>query len=69
MDNSDHKRGDHNKGAGSAGDETVWFSVMCAGFAMLAAYKHPSIGMNFVLLLVLGWAFWSLWKVTADRFD
>lgn len=60
--------GDHQNGTDSARDETVWFSFLCFAVALAGAFKYPSIGMNFVLLLVIGWFLWSLWKMTADRF-
>lgn len=59
--------GEHHDGTDSARDESVWFSFLCAGVAFGAAYKHPSVGMNFVLLLTIGWFAWSLFKMTADR--
>jgi Flp pilus assembly protein TadB len=61
--------GDPQKGSDSARDETVWFSFLCVAVAFGAAYKHPSVGINFVLLLTIGWFVWSLWKMTADRFE
>jgi hypothetical protein len=61
--------GDPKHDSDNARDETVWFSFLCAGVAFAAAYKHPSVGMNFVFLLTLGWFLWSLWKMTADRFE
>jgi ABC-type polysaccharide/polyol phosphate export permease len=61
------QHGDHHDGTNSARDETIWFSFLCAAFAFGAAYKHPSTGMYFVLLLTIGWFVWSLYKHTADR--
>jgi hypothetical protein len=61
--------GDPEKGSDSARDETVWFSFLCAGLAFAAVYKHPSVGMGFVFMLTLGWFLWSLYKMTADRFE
>jgi hypothetical protein len=63
---SDH--GDHHDGSDSASDEAIWFSFVCMGLAMAASYKHPSVGMHFVLLVMICWFVWSLWKRTADRF-
>lgn len=61
--------GDPQKGSDSARDETVWFSFLAVGVAFAGVYKYPSVGMGFVFLLTLGWFLWSLWKMTADRFD
>lgn len=60
--------GDHHNGTDSASDEAVWFSFVVFAVALAAAYKHPSTGMYFVLLLTVGWFVWSLWKMTASRF-
>jgi hypothetical protein len=59
MDNGQH----------SNGDESVWFSFLAAGLALFAALKYPSVAMGFVLILMIGWFVWSLWKITADRFN
>lgn len=56
-----------NHGGNSANDEGVWFSFLCAAVAFAAAYKHPSVGMNFIFLLMISWFLWSLYKMTADR--
>lgn len=58
---------DQDRGSNSATDEGVWFSFLCATVAFAAAYKHPSIGMNMIFLLMLSWFLWSLYKMTADR--
>lgn len=58
------QQGNHNHG-----DDSVWFSALAAGVALLAASKYPSVGINFVLLLMISWFVWSLYKITADRFD
>lgn len=59
---------DDNKRSDSASDEAVWFSFLCATVAFVAAYRQPSVGINLVFLLMLGWFIWSLWKMTAKRF-
>lgn len=59
--------GEHHDGTDSARDETVWFSFLCAAVAFAAAYKYPSVAMNFVLLLTIGWFVWSLFSMNANR--
>jgi hypothetical protein len=48
-------------------DEGVFLSVICAGFAWMSAVKFPSVAMNLVLILMIGWAFWSIYKMSLDR--
>jgi hypothetical protein len=48
-------------------DEGIFLSVICAGFAWAAAVSHPSVAMNLVLLLMIGWVLWSVYKMSLDR--
>ncbi len=58
---------DDNSNSGS--DEAVWFSFLCAAVAFFAAYRFPSLGMNLILLLMVSWFLWMLFKMSAERFD
>ncbi len=53
----------------SGSDEAVWFSFLCTAVAFFAAYRYPSVGINFVFILVLGWFLWTIYKMSATRFD
>jgi hypothetical protein len=48
-------------------DEGVFLSVICAGFAWASAVKYPSVAMNLILILMIGWALWSIYRMTLDR--
>ena len=48
-------------------DEGVFLSVICVGFAWMCAVKFPSVAMNLILILMIGWAFWSIYKMSLDR--
>nr|WP_310522066.1 hypothetical protein [Polymorphobacter sp.] len=48
-------------------DEAVWFSMLCAGFAFMAARTYPSTWSYLLVLLMAGWTFWSVYKMLLDR--
>ncbi|KAB7648734.1 hypothetical protein [Polymorphobacter fuscus] len=48
-------------------DEGVFLSLICAGFAWAAGRNHPSIWMDLILILMIGWFLWSVYKMTLDR--
>lgn len=48
-------------------DEGVFLSVIAAGFAWMSAVKFPSVAMNLILILMIGWALWSVYKMSLDR--
>lgn len=51
----------------SGKDEGVFLSLICAALAFMASRSHPSIWMDLVLLLMIGWVFWSIYRMTLDR--
>ncbi len=53
----------------SGRDEAVWFSFLCAAVAMIGVFRYPSVGMNLIFILILGWFLWTLWQMSADRFE
>jgi hypothetical protein len=50
-----------------AQDEAVWFSMLCAALAFAAARAQPSTWTSLLFLLMVGWAFWSVYKKLLDR--
>lgn len=48
-------------------DEGVFLSLICVGFAGASALKFPSVMINLVFLVMLGWFLWSVYKMTLDR--
>lgn len=48
-------------------DEGVFLSLICAALAFMAGRSHPSIWIDLVLLLMIGWFVWSIYKMTLDR--
>lgn len=48
-------------------DEGVFLSLIAAGFAWMSAVKFPSVAMNLILILMIGWFLWSVYKMTLDR--
>lgn len=48
-------------------DEGVFLSLLCVGFAWASAIKYPSVMINLILLLMIGWFLWSIYKMTLDR--
>lgn len=48
-------------------DEGVFLSLICAGLAFMASRNYPSIWMNLILLLMIGWFIWSIYKMSLDR--
>ena len=48
-------------------DEGVFLSVICAGFAWACAVRYPSVAMNLILILMIGWALWSVYRMSLDR--
>ena len=48
-------------------NESVWFSMLCASLAFAAAWSQPSTWTSLLLLLMLGWVFWSIYKMLLDR--
>jgi Flp pilus assembly protein TadB len=65
-----HERGTMmDKKSNSAGDEAVWFSFLCTAVAFVGVYKHHSVGIGLVFIAMLSWFVWTLWKMSADRFN
>jgi membrane protease YdiL (CAAX protease family) len=50
-----------------AQDEAVWFSALISAFAFYASHTYPSLPSNLLLVLALGWLYWSIYKMTLDR--
>ena len=50
-----------------ARDEAVWFAPLCAGLALAGANAEPSTGTYLIALLLICWAFWSVYVVLMDR--
>ena len=48
-------------------DEGIFLSLICAGFAWVCAVKFPSVAMNLILILMIGWVLWSFYKMSLDR--
>jgi hypothetical protein len=48
-------------------DEGIFLSLICAGFAWASAVRYPSVAMNLVLILMIGWVLWSVYKMSLDR--
>ena len=49
------------------GDEAVWFSALCAAFALLAARTYPGTGTSILFMLMLFWTLWSIYKMMLNR--
>lgn len=48
-------------------DEGVFLSLIAAGFAWMSAVKYPSVAMNLILILMIGWVLWGIYKMSLDR--
>jgi hypothetical protein len=51
----------------NGGEETVWFSALCAAFAFMAMRTHPGIGTSMIFIVLLSWALWSIYKMLLER--
>ena len=45
----------------------VFLSLFCTGFAFMASRIYPSVWMNLVVLLMIGWFICSIYKMSLDR--
>ena len=48
-------------------DEGIFLSLICAGFAWVCAVRYPSVAMNLIFILMIGWVLWSVYKMSLDR--
>jgi hypothetical protein len=48
-------------------DEGIFLSLICVGFAGASAIKYPSVMINLILILMIGWFLWSVYKMSLDR--
>jgi hypothetical protein len=51
----------------SGGEDAVWFSALCAGFAFMASRTYPGIGTSIIFMLMLAWTIWSIYRMLLDR--